>query len=1111
MLALYPSNKLEHLSYLLGALLKQQPGAPLQPETILVESPGMQHWLNMELARQRGVAMNLQFPLPVRFMWNTARSVLGEDKVPRQSVYRREVLVWRIDKIVQSDDFCALAAAEPVCAYWQHLGSETEQGVQRLQFATALADVFEQYQLFRPDWLFSWERGERVFDDHADEAWQAIIWRKLVEVAPLHPARLHEDAVHQLQQEGCEALPERIIVFAINTMAPQLVQFLDALSAHTDIHVFHLNPSVSYWGEAKSDREQARLLRQQGVEQWKDADQNNPLLGNLGQQGRDLFNLLTELDSFEVSAFDTDLPDELAGHPSRLAILQQDILHGINPLLTPHSQDEFDPEDNSIILTKAHSPLREVQGLHDQLLAIMNEDSSIGPSDIVVMCPAIEEYAPMIDAVFHRVGTPTVSAAFSLEEDTHPTPQIPCSIADRSPLDADPLIAAFLSLLNLPDSRFEVTKIMDYLRMEALRKRFGLTADDLDLMTFWLQEAAVHWGLDTQHKSQVAGHAGTPMFSWLWGLERLLVGMAAEDDYVLHEKLLTIPHAEGQATVVLGKLIDLVYQLKHYAQALNTPRTAAQWHSDLMQMRDDCFTPGKDQLDSWESLSAATNELVSQCAEAGYEEALSLRQVRDVLMKRFSSPDAGNHFLTGQVTFCSMLPMRSIPFKVVCILGLNDGEFPRQSQPISIDLMAESGRKIGDRSRRMEDRYLFLEALISARQVLYLSYQANSAQDNSEREPSLVLKELLRLLAAGYAFEDSHTRQLGLHPFSPQSFTGKHAGFEKGWLRLAEVVRSHHSKAPQSKPDPLSDVVLPDYLTAAQLARSFTHPLKYFANSVLGVYLDTAEPQLSDAEPFKENNLVRYQVMQALTKTLIDENAQKQQEQDTQAIITAARMSGKLPDTHLSDALLSRWESATHLLMESAYCPQDDIVQAGWKSAAFTLEVTAYQGRCLKMWHTGSGNNTQRKLEQFITLLVFNAAGYALPLTVYFVKWDKGQPMLRQASYEAVTEGQASELLTRFGEYFAKLGSGPECYFSDVALSLLVKAKDTHLSEWLQEPEARYEWQKVWADNMFSAGLGNDPYVRWFFPEGIEVNELPADVFETLFRPLIAGYKEAKV
>lgn len=1090
MLALYPSNKLEHLSYLLAALLKQQPGPVLQPETILVESPGMQHWLNMELARQQGVAMNLAFPLPVRFMWDIARLILGEDKVPRQSAYRREVLVWRIDHILQHEDFCALPEAQPVCRYWQHLPTAAEQGVQRLQFATALADVFEQYLLYRPQWLFAWEAGELSFADNDDERWQAAIWRALVKDAPLHPARLHQQAVQALHDGQAVALPARVIVFAINTMAPQLVQFFDALALHTDIHVFHLNPSVSYWGESKSDRQRARLLRQQGIEQWRDNEQDNPLLGNLGQQGRDLFNLLTELDTFEVSAFDTEPPAQTDSAIGLLQQIQQDILHGVSP----DGDYTYQPGDDSVMVVKAHSALREVQGLHDNLLYLMQQDPELKPSDIVVMCPAIEEYAPLIDAVFHRVGTPAPPQ--------QTPPRIVCSIADRSPLDADPLIAAFISMLSLPDSRFEVTKIMDYLRLDALRNKFGIDPEELHTMQYWLEQAHVHWGVNRAHKKAITqGADDSDMFSWHWGLTRLLVGMAMPDEATVMEELLSVPDVEGQQSVALGKLILLIEQLQHYAAELQQPRTAGQWHTFLTDMRDECFAPQPEHQDSWESIGRATADLAAHCLEAGYASELTLRQVRDVLVRRFSSPDAGNHFLTGQVTFCSMLPMRSIPFKVVCVLGLNDGEFPRQSTPISIDLMAAGSHRQGDRSRRLEDRYLFLEGIISARQHLYLSYQANSAQDNSERQPSLVLSELLRLLHHGYQFDPSFHQTLALHPFSVSRFQSSRPGFEQGWHRLAKAIVARE-EAREASIEPLAAPNQPEQLSCDVLARSMAEPIRYFANQQLGLYLDTAAPALKDAEPFDSDPLTRYQVLAQLTESQLEQ-------QDPAPLIAASKLSGQLPATPLTDEALTRWQTISAEL--AAVLPAAAAQTEQWHSGQVCIRAQASIGpKALAVWHTG-GQSDKRKLQQYLTLLVFNALGHALPLEAFFITWTKGQPALRKAMLPAVSAEQADARLQQCLAVFRQLNAQPLPCFVSAIVSLLKKVGENDLADWLDGTEAQSEWQKLWEGSPAAPGLGQDSYARWFYPHGLSLEAVPVATLADVYQPLVSDYKEKKV
>ena len=1069
MLALYPSNKLEHLSFLLTTLVKQQPTAVFTPETILVESPGMQHWVSMQLANEQGVSMNIDFPLPVRFMWNTARTVLGSDTVPKQSPYRREVLTWRIDNILQDEALMEKEAFIHVKQYWESAGTEQEQGVQRLQLATALADVYEQYLLYRPDWLFAWERNERVvFDDM--EAWQSEIWRVLAASQPLHPARLHHMALEALQDGHIPAnLPNRIIVFAINTMAPQLIAFFDALAEHIDIHIFHLNPSVNYWGDAKSDSELAKQLRMEGLEKWMEHEQSNPLLGNLGKQGRELFNLLTDLDTFEISAFDAPSMNEAVNgqdSPSLLARIHDDILHAAPA--SPLADADVRHEDDSITIMCAHSALREVQVLHDHLLHWLSKDKTRTPSDIVVMCPAIENYAPFVDAVFHRVGTKALHGSGLT--------RLPCSIADRSPMDAEPLIAAYMALLQLPDSRFGVSDIMDYLQLDAVQKRFSVSQDDIDQMAVWLKQAHIHWGLNSEHKSAVSeGVTEQDTYSWWWGIRRMLMGMLAPDTEVVVSDVLTIPDVEGQSVLTLGKLVQVIDLLGQFANDLTTPRTPEMWARDLIELRDACFMPISEQEQSWDLIAKVAADLAARCEEAGYEHTLSLRQVRDLLLNRFSSPDAGNHFMTGQVTVCSMLPMRSIPFKKVCILGLNDSEFPRKSTPLGLDLMAGPARRIGDRSRRLEDRYLFLEAIISCRDGLYLSYQGNDVKNNSERQPSLVLAEFLDMLQEGYMVNVSrYVKHAPLHPFSESAFTGVLPSYETGWLRLADALRqTTHEQGNDNVDDDNTDRLCTashatassllsldddqhERLSGMQVARAFKDPLAYFSIQRLGVNLQQSFTLLENSEPFETNALVRYQVLDAIFASPHGNTQSDANDNYSEQVIAFAAMRGDIPANPVAQEELEMWRDGAVALTQ-AMGPHD--VEA--KSASFTgqhitFTASAFEGADSLMLLCAGKINDTRALHYFISQLVFcssetstSYSGY--PLDVFYCDWEKGETTLIKRCFKAFEREVAQQILLFIERLYIAIYTTPTPLYRSAFNDLVPGKRNSHSATLVKE------------------------------------------------------------
>jgi exodeoxyribonuclease V gamma subunit len=1073
---------------LLATVLRQSPSSVLTPDTILVESPGMQHWLNMELARQQGLSMNMDFPLPIRFMWNTARNVLGSDKVPKESPYRREVLLWRIDKLLADDDFSAQADMQLATSYWQVPAAEAEQSLQRLQLAISFADVVEQYLMYRPEWLFAWEEGDELQTKDSNEVWQRCLWRALAKENPYHPARLHKQAVAALNADPAQwkpLLPERVAVFAINTMAPQLVGFLDAIAKIIDVHVFHLNPSVNYWGDHLSKGAQAKQLREQGIEAWMAHQQDNALLANLGKQGRELFNLLTNLEAFEVSAFDMDAVDEADVDKSLLNNVQTDILRASAP--QPCTKPLV--YDNSITISRSHSTLREVQCLHDFLLGEFAKNANLKPKNVVVMCPAIETYTPFIDAVFQRTGAPT-------HHGINP-PRIPCSIADRAPLDAEPLIAAFVDLLSLPDSRFSVNAIIDYIRLPAMQARFALSPDSLTLLTYWLEQAHVHWGLNSEHKSRVSdGAASDHTFSWEWGLDRLLHGMAAVDSAVIMQDMLTIPDVEGQDSVALGKLIHAIKQLQFYSKDLNQARLPSQWKDTLLALRDGCFSQLPENIDAWENIGRACADLSLLCEQAGYTELLTLRQVREILTKRFSSPDAGNHFMTGQVTFCSMLPMRSIPFSVVAVLGLNDGDFPRQNQPNSIDLMASIAPKPGDRSRRLEDRYLFLEAIISARHSLYLSYQGNSALDNSERQPSLVLQELMEYLNEGYQWQSSQQiRQQALHPFSQGAFQAPEPSFEQGWFRLASAI----SQKPEQSLTRTYDLPFPAQgieLSCVELARCYADPLAWFANKQLGIYLDVEDLPLTDSEPFTANNLIRYQVIDNLLHEAIEPD--KVSIDIKQAVL----LNGDLPRTPLAQNLLLQWQVAADILATKVSEYAGQWTELAWHNSVANVKAVAWQNEeCLYVYHVSNADSIKRLFEHWLTMLCFNAMGVNKPLHSLAVSWKDGEASVKLTQFTPVAADRADSLLTTYIEQYQNIMKGPSLLHAGLAKACYAKSDKSTDLPWHEQVQLRHVWQAYSDPQNSYVGIGSDVYFQWFFPDSVDVEEVPLGTLEELYLP----------
>lgn len=894
-LAVIHGNHLEHLTALTVQWLRDNPLSPLENEVFLVQSNGMAQWLKLQLAADDacGISAAQHFQMPARFLWSAYRNVLGEAAVPASSPFDKAPLLWRLMQLLPSllerDSFQPL----------RRFLADDDDLRKRYQLAERLADLFDQYQVYRADWLALWQQGNAALTSplgkqsplDENQRWQAELWQALIDSLPATQqassrAHIHQAFMHALQQGAVpQGLPRRLVVFGITSLPRQILDALHALSPHCQILMLVQNPCQHYWADIIEDRQLLRLQQQRHPRRPDSApvtdstqlQHGHPLLAAWGKQGRDYIGLLydydvparyrdwfNQIDLFYPVAEVHQAPDSL------LAQLQQSILD-LQPL---PAQPQCVTADASIRFHCAHSPQREVEILHDQLLAAFADnatdtsnatDSSsaaagtpLQPRDIIVMVPDIDTYAPHIDAVF---GTADGSR------------QIPYTLSDRQQRHQQPLAIALEALLSMPQARFTVSDLLDLLEVAPLRARFAIAESDLPLLRRWLEESGIRWGLHEEQRQSLDLPPGFQQNSWVFGLERMLLGYASgTSDEANQSRWQDIePYSEvsGLAATLAGQLYDLLSTLQRHWQRLRQPATVDDWVSRLHALLDELFLlQTEPDLQLQETLHDALMEWQSACQQAQLEELLPLSVVREAWLGALDQGGLSQRFLAGRVTFCTLMPMRSIPFRYVCLLGMNDGDYPRSQMPLDFDLMAQRGQyRPGDRSRRDDDRYLFLEALLAARQTLYISWLARDVRDNQLRPPSVLVAQLRDYLASAFCLAhgdllEALTVQHPLQPFSKQYFDGSHPAL---FSYDAEWRAAHDTAIPEAdQPLPLPAADAPITLNAAQLARFLKDPPKLFFNERLKVRFNQDENRSDDDEPFAIDGLSRYQIVSTL-------------------------------------------------------------------------------------------------------------------------------------------------------------------------------------------------------------------------------------------------------
>ena len=843
-LIVHRASRIERLAELLALHLEdERPANPLLAQSVLVAHAGMKRWLLGLLARRRsavgghGIAANIDVALPWQWLDRAARELLGDEHLAG-GPWRGEMLRWHV-----------LGALEGLDAPELGIDAGSAHAARRrFQLAQRMADVYAQYLIYRPDWIRAWEQGE-------GRDWQARLWRRVrARIAAPHrvdrgPALLRALAIDASSREPMH-------VFGVSRLAPDELAALRARAQHAQVHLYFPDPCREHWVYLRSRRD---LLRLGDEAEALYFEIGHPLLVALGRVAQDFCLALDAADASEqrdaldeadvdpgapllqrvqasVRAMD---PDAIGGH------LAAD--EGLEARLRALR------EDASLRVHACHTRLRELEVLRDALLAALADDPTLRHREIVVMAPDITAYAPYLPAVFGEPATHRVDPL-----------QIPWHVADVDLARAHPLLGAVARLLDLAESRFAASEVLGLLDVPAVARRHAIDENAREALERWLRSAHVAWGLDAAMKSQ-AGAAGIDANSWRFGFDRLYAGLVAgnEPDVLMPGDIVPLAGVGGGEVEAIGQLDQLLLELRQFREGLAAMRTLPDWSSWLGDRFDALFEiDPRDEAESaaHAALRGVLGQLAIEGAQALPEFAQPWSVVREALASALAEAPERQPFLLGGVTFCGLVPQRSIPFRVVCLLGMNEGEFPRPGGDAGLNRMLAAPRR-GDRDTRSEDRYLFLEALMSARARLHASYIGVAVADGKSRNPASPLAELLQLLDEQHAIEPDSAIERPwrvvhpLQPFDPRYFepagTAAHdarlfsydASLMPRVLPAADPVRF-------LEPRPLDLEPVQGEFTLAGLLRFWRDPSRSALREGIGINLDIVGAEgFIDREP----------------------------------------------------------------------------------------------------------------------------------------------------------------------------------------------------------------------------------------------------------------------
>jgi exodeoxyribonuclease V gamma subunit len=909
----YVNNRLELLADDFCEVLQSSPNeSAFEKDCIIVQTRGMEQWLKYRIAETNGIASLLEFPFPEvfleKFFPQQNQEESGSSYSTAETKFSREVLTWAVMR-----ELPQLIAADKesgrnlFISLRKYLSSDEKTysekyDIKLLQLSEKIAELFYKYLAYRPDCLLYWEGNSElrfnVPKEFQENSWQKKLWIKVSgRLGANYLARRVYESVNncRLSTTTANSPIKRVFIFGITTMPPFYLEIFIELSKYIDVHFFYRNICRDNWEHNYSEKELFKYFSD-SKGNLEMPDTGNELLGSLAHREREFFSLLVSKGFVDHENNNED--SSLQKNITLLSSIRDDILN----MTEPKSTKSVCNDDDSIQFHSFHSPMREIESLHNYLLKVMDESNgSIKPKDIIVITPDIQKYAPFIEAVF--------------ESKEHDKNYIYSTISDRNIRETNIEAEAYLSLLELVNSRFKVTDVLALLLTKTVLNSFGLKEEDMELIHKWLKECAVNWGIDAKNRQDML-HSENTFYenSWKAGLDRMILGYAmtsADRDIgeVLYRdfnnaEILPYEEVEGTKSAVLGKFIHFMEELFELNKTFSSEMTPEEWRDKLSKTIDIFFSGGTDITDSIDILYHSVNSMFNDISSAEFNNKIGIDVVYSYLGKHLQEKFTFHPFLRGGVSFCRFTPMRSIPAKVICMIGMNDDAFPRKESKVGFDLMRCHKRRC-DPSEKNEDRYMFLEALVSASDKLYVSYIGRSITDNSEQPSSVVVSELKEYIDRNYRLahvqKQNNLSKLGrkslpqsehsifcnkdglvylsiehpLHGFSSKYFTttsntDKHSHLFNYSKEDCNIARLLNTSATEKKQHLLDfGEKLPEIedkaITIENFVEFFQNPSRWLLRNRLDTNLDIyLKEELNDKEIIELDNLETYNLNQEL-------------------------------------------------------------------------------------------------------------------------------------------------------------------------------------------------------------------------------------------------------
>ncbi len=829
-LSIFSSNDMLSLKNTIGKGIKRQINTidTFKPIFIVTQTEGMNVWLKTKLAEQLDIAANIVFLTPNDLVTRVNKIIGGSnyETLPKESIS------WALFELLASKDFLNKYGTAPAVSYYK-IENDPEKSfddAKRYALAAQLSDLFDQYQMYRHEMIQDWTHME-----NDNPCFQEFLWRALKNKLG---DKLQDKTIARNNIIQCfdnkdilkwNLIKEEFIelhFFGLSIFTPFHFEIFEKLASIEDFNLnfYLLNPSPEeYWYEDKPEKT---------ISKWalkypnKVTTEGNGLLTNWGKVIQDTFYLFFKNDE-NINNYSSDLVP--ISNQKLLGKLQSDILS--NSIDKSKIFTDADLSDRSLQIHSSYNKAREVEALYNRILNVFENDKTMTSKDIVVTCD-IDEYASYISAVF----------------DTAPK-KFKYTIADSVYLQGDSSLKALESLLNINNSNFNAETILQLLDFTCIKKKFGI--QNTELVCLIVEKALFRFGIEGNQIDD------SYLYSLSNSIKKIILGISLKIEGT-YDGLYPIDIIEGfdsEEALRFCVFADaLVEMLKNRGSA---PRSLLEWTNyvdDLSQQF--LFVDNEEDEKELRHQSMIVKQLgnLFLVSDPAYcAEEIPWNIFVNSFLDQLGKDRRTKRYVSNGITFCSHIPMRSLPYKMVCMLGLDFDKFPRKDTKLSFSKI--SGTERGDRSVRENDKHLFLESLMSAKDYFYLSYIGNSSKDNTNIPSSVLVEELIAYIADRAEDNDVAKKLITRHPL--HAFSTKYNKLETPNL-VSYLIDNQFQNIPMKTSDDdegVSSGKDSDVIKLEDLISFFKNPIKYYYNKVLKIYYENQDTQIKVTELFEMDKL----------------------------------------------------------------------------------------------------------------------------------------------------------------------------------------------------------------------------------------------------------------